>query len=126
MRRSYIKIFVASSLLAVLFSCSKSSDDNSSAACTVIYTDSQPILSDQAVQYNAGVEGKGGTITSISYLDSAGTTEVKNPSLPWVKTVNLKKGAMPSITAIGTAYKGGQVNVSAFADGIQSGTSCIN
>jgi hypothetical protein len=126
MLRSFIKIFIVSAQLAFFSSCSKNSEDNGAASCTVIYTDSQPISSDQAVQYNAGVQGKGGTINTISYLDSAGTTIVKNPSLPWVIIVNLKKGAVPSITAVGIAFKGGQVNVSAYADGIQYGTSCVN
>ncbi len=125
MTGSFWKILSASALILALFSCSKSSNNNT-ASCTVTYTDAQPLSLHQGVQYIASVSGTGGSISSIAYLDSAGTTTVKNPTLPWSKTVNLQMGSNPTLTAIGTANKGGEINISAFADGIQSGTSCDN
>ena len=108
--------------IAISFSCSKNSNNNSTS-CNFSYTGASLLSDDQQVQYFAGVTGAA-TISSVSYLDSAGTTTVKNPALPWSVKVNLNKGATTSITAIGNAPSGTKINISVYADGAQVGTSC--
>jgi len=94
--------------------------------CSISYTVSKPLKIDQQVQYIAGVSGTGGTISSISYLDSAGTTTVQNPTIPFIQYVNLKKTVYPTISAKGTANFGGQLLIYISADSVQSGNSCNN
>ena len=108
----------------IAISCHKS--NNGPKSCDFAFTDSQALTADGQVTYFAGVSGTGSTITSVSYQDSAGTTTVTNPTLPWTKTVNLKAGAKASIAAKGSAEKGGSINIAFLADGVQSGQSCSN
>jgi hypothetical protein len=109
---------------AILLSCSKSS--SSPKSCNMTYSDPTTLTFSQQIEYLAGVSGNGGTISSVSYQDSAGTTTVNNPVLPFTVFVNLKSGATVTISAIGTANKGGQLNISAAITGIQTGVSCAN
>ena len=111
--------------IVIIFSCSKSST-GSPKTCNITYTDPTNLTFSQQVEYLAGVSGSGGTISTVSYLDSAGTTTVNNPVLPFTVFVNLKSGATVTISAIGTANQGGQVNVSAAVTGVQKGDSCTN
>jgi Mycobacterium membrane protein len=122
MKSAYLKMICISLLFGVIFSCSKSSNKNSTS-CNFSYTGASQLSDDEQVQYFAGVTGAA-TISSISYLDSSGTTTVKNPALPWSVKVNLDKGATTSITAIGSAASGTEINISVFANGVQVGTSC--
>ena len=122
MKSACLKMISISLLIATVFSCSKNSNKNSTT-CNFSYTGSSQLADDEQVQYFAGVTGAA-TISSVSYLDSAGTTTVKNPALPWSVKVNLTKGATTSITAIGSAPSGTEINISVFADGTQVGTSC--
>jgi hypothetical protein len=126
MRPVFMKIFTPSLITIVLFSCSKISNSNNTITCNFGYTTSKPLSKDQQVQYTAGVTGTGGTITEITYLDSAGTTVIQNPTLPFVKYVNLKKAAYPSIGAKGTANLGGQIVIYIGADSVQNGNACNN
>lgn len=109
----------------IIVACSKSSN-NGPRTCDVLFVNNQPVSSNTEVEYLAGVSASGGTITSISYLDSLGTKTVTNPILPWTVTVTLKTGMTPSIDVKGTANKGGSVNASFVIDGAQSGSSCSN
>jgi hypothetical protein len=122
MKSAYLKMIFISLLSGVIYSCSKSSNKNSTS-CNFSYTGASQLSDDEQVQYFAGVTGAA-TISSISYLDSAGTTTVKNPALPWSVKVNLDKGATTSITALGSAPSGTEINISVFANGTQVGTSC--
>jgi len=121
-KSAYLKMIPISLLIIVGFSCSKSSNKNSTS-CNFSYTDASQLSEDEQVQYFAGVTGAA-TISSVSYLDSAGTTTLKNPALPWSVKVNLNKGATTTITAIGSAPSGTKINISVFADGAQVGNSC--
>jgi hypothetical protein len=124
MKRANAKIWVLTIFISVNLSCSKSSNI-SNVSCNASYSEIGGLQADGPVEYLSDVSGNGGTkISSISYQDSAGTTTVNNPSLPWTKTVNLKKGSGISITAIGNSYEGDTINVSAFANGSQGGASC--
>ena len=121
MKSAYTGMVFISFIIATIFSCSKSSKNSTS--CNFSYTDASQLSDDQEVQYFAGVTGSA-TISNVSYLDSAGTTTVKSPVLPWSVKVNLKKGATTSITAVGNAPSGTKINISVYADGVQVGTSC--
>lgn len=85
-------------------SCSKSSSSNTST-CTATTGDTGPLTANQAVNYTASVQN-GATISSVSYQDSAGTTTVNNPPLPFSKTVNLKTGMTVTISASGNSNSG--------------------
>ena len=123
MNSAYVRIMSLSVIMATVFACSKNSHNNSQS-CNVTYTDATPLSADGSVQYLAGVTG-GATISSISFLDSAGTTTVKNPTLPFTRNVNLKQGAAATITAQGSASgSGAQINISIVDEGVQGGTSC--
>ena len=126
MRSVPLRIVPVLLIAALLFSCSKISNSNNMITCSFGYTTSKPLSKDQQVQYTAGVTGAGGTITSVSYLDSAGTTTVQNPTLPFIKLVNLKKNVYPSIGAKGTANLGGQLVIYIGADSLQNGNACNN
>jgi len=124
MRKTILNSVLIVFLLASGVNCSKSS--NGPKSCDFQLVDSQPLSSNSQVIYLAGVENAGGTISSLSYLDSTGTITVMNPMLPWSKTVTLKAGLKPTIGAKGSANKGGQINISFVSGGIQSGQSCEN
>ena len=121
MKSAYLKMASISMLIAISFSCSKS--NKNSTSCNFSYTGAAQLSEDQQVQYFASVTGAA-TISSVSYLDSTGNTTVKNPSLPWSVKVDLLKGATTSITAIGSAPSGTEINVAVYEDGAQVGTSC--
>jgi len=120
-----IKVYSISLILILSFGCSKSSSSGPKD-CKIIVVAPVAISQDQQVEYLAGVSNAGGTITSLTYVDSAGTTTVSNPVLPWSKFVNLKAGAVPSISAQGSANKGGQINISFVLQGVQTATNCSN
>jgi hypothetical protein len=126
MRSVYMKIGFLFLTVALLFSCSKISSNNNIISCSISYTLSKPLKTDQQVQYIAGISGTGGTISSLTYLDSAGNTTVQNPTLPFIKYVNLKKNIYATISAQGTANLGGQLLIYIRADSVQNGTSCNN
>jgi hypothetical protein len=121
-----MKILILLLLVSIPFSCSKPPANNNILSCSISYTISNPLSKDQQVQYQAVVSGAGGTISSVSYLDSAGTTTVQNPLLPLIVYVNLKKGTLASISAKGTAYMGGQIIIYIKADSTQNGYACSN
>ena len=124
MKSRYNRPLAAALFGMIVISCHKSS--NGPKSCVFGLTDGEALSTNEEVIYLAGVSDAGSTITSVSYLDSAGTTTVMNPTLPWTKTVNLKAGVKASISAKGTADKGGQINISFVVSGVQSGTSCSN
>jgi hypothetical protein len=126
MRSVYTKILTLSLLITVLFSCSKISNSNNMITCSFSYTTTKPLSKDQRVQYITGTAGTGGTVTSVTYMDSAGMTTIQNPSLPFIQYVNLKKSVYPTISAKGTANLGGQLLIYISADSVQSGNSCNN
>ena len=99
-----IPVLLVSIPVAISVSCSKSSNSNTST-CTATTGDTGPLTANQAVSYTASVQN-GATISSVSYQDSAGTTTVKNPSLPFSKTVNLKTGMTVTISASGNSNSG--------------------
>ena len=113
-------------LTGFLFSCSKISNSNNMITCSFSYTTTKPLSKDQRVQYVAGTAGTGGTMSSVTYMDSAGITTIQNPTLPFLQYVNLKKGVYPTISAKGTANFGGQLLIYISADSLQSGNSCNN
>ena len=124
MKHANIKIFFLPIIIAIAYSCSKSSNDNS-VSCNVSFAEIGGLQSDQQVEYIARVSGSGGSkISTITYQDSAGTTTIKNPGVPWTKYVNLKKGSGVMITATGKANQGDTINVGAFADGSFGSTTC--
>ncbi len=120
------KIFIPSFLIFLVLSCSKPPANNNEITCSISYTISKPLSKNQQVQYLAGTSGNGGTITSISYLDSAGTTTVQNPILPLTVYVNLKSGAYATISAKGTANQGGAIIIYITSDSLQNGYACAN
>lgn len=120
------KIYSLSILLIILFSCSKSSNNSGPKDCKVALVAPVALSQNQQVEYLAGVSNAGGTITSLTYADSTGTTTLSNPTLPWTKFVNMKAGSVPSISFQGTANKGGQINISFVIQGVQTGTDCSN
>jgi hypothetical protein len=124
MKPAYLKIFFLPLIIAVVYSCSKSSNSNS-VSCNVSFAEIGGLQADQQVEYLASVSGSGGSkISTISYQDSAGTTTIKNPAIPWTKYVNLKKGSGVMITATGKANQGDTLNVGAFSDGSFGSTTC--
>jgi hypothetical protein len=90
--------------MAITISCSKSSNSNTST-CTVSTGDVGPLTSSMQVYYAATVTN-GATISSLTFQDSAGMTTVKNPTLPFGRSVNLQSGMTVAITASGTPNKG--------------------
>ncbi len=104
MKPLYIKTACAVVILVISFSCSKSSNSNTNT-CTVTTGDAIPLTSNKQVAYTASVTA-GATVSTISYQDSAGNTTVKNPTLPFSVSVNLKAGSTASITASGSAGNG--------------------
>jgi hypothetical protein len=121
MKPAYVKIIPLSVLLAVAVACSKSSSSNTNT-CSATTGDAIPLTSNMRVSYTASVTG-GATIGTISYQDSAGTTTVNNPSLPFSKSVNLKSGSTASITASGSAGSG-QITVT--SNGINRNSASCN
>jgi Pentapeptide repeats (8 copies) len=119
-----LKIFISSLLILLMLSCSKPPANNNILTCSISYTISNALSKDQEVQYLAGNSGAGGTISSVSYLDSAGTTTVQNPVLPLTVYVDLKKGQFPTISAKGTANPGGAIIIYITADSLQNGYAC--
>jgi hypothetical protein len=108
MKPAYVKIILLFVCMPVAFSCSKSSN-SSSSTCTATTGDVSPLSANQQVSYGATATS-GATISTVTYQDSAGMTTVKNPTLPFAKSVNLKSGTLVSITASGTANTG-EINV---------------
>jgi len=113
-------------LIAALCSCSKISSNNNIITCSFSITTAKPLSKDQSVLYTAGITGTGGTISSVTYLDSAGMTTVQNPTIPFNHHVNLKANIYPTISAKGTANLGGQLLIYVTADSIQTGNGCNN
>jgi len=95
-------------------------------SCSFAVTTAKPLSKNQSVLYTAGTTGTGGTISSITYLDSAGMTTIQNPTLPFNQHVNLKATVYPTISAKGMANFGGQLLIYITADSIQSGNGCNN
>lgn len=125
MNQYKVKILFSALTIFIISSCSKSSS-GTPKSCNITYSDPTALTFGQQVEYLAGVSGSGGTISSVSYQDSAGTTTVNNPVLPFTVFVNLKSGATVTISAVGSANKGGQLNISATVTGMQTGVSCAN
>ena len=121
-----LKVLILSLLISLILSCSKTPANNNVLTCSISYTISKPLSKNQQVQYLAGTSGNGGTITSVSYLDSAGTTTVQNPILPLTVYVNLKSGAYATISAKGTANAGGAIIIYITSDSLQNGYACSN
>ncbi len=120
------KILILLLLVSVPFSCTKAPANNNMTTCSISFTISKPLSKDQQVQYEAVTSGAGGTISSVSYLDSAGTTTVQSPILPLIINVNLKKGAFASMSAKGITNFGGQIIIYIKADSVQNGYTCGN
>ena len=120
------KIGVLFFSVALLLSCSKIPPTNNTISCQFTDTVGQPLTKDQSVQYTAGTTGTGGSISTLTYLDSAGNTTVQNPVLPFITHVNLKKNTRANISAKGTANLGGQLLIYITADSIQTGNGCNN
>ncbi|HTB25930.1 MAG TPA: hypothetical protein VK711_11210 [Puia sp.] len=120
------KTFILLLFISVPFSCTKSPANNNMTTCSISFTITNPLSKDQQVQYEAVISGAGGTISSVSYLDSAGTTTVQNPTLPLIAYANLKKGAFATMSAKGIANLGGQIIIYIKADSVQNGESCGN
>jgi hypothetical protein len=104
MKQIRSEIAVVLILVSVAFACSKSSN-SSNTSCTATTGDTGPLSNNKQVLYTATVT-MGATINNLSYQDSAGTTIVKNPVLPFTKTVNLQAGQTVTISATGTANTG--------------------
>jgi hypothetical protein len=121
MTRGNMKFPALFLFVCTIAACSKNSNNQT---CDASYTVAAPLTIPQTVEYFASVSDNGASISSISYLDSAGTTTVKNPSLPFTKFVNLQEGVMVTISATGTANAGSHIDISASADGTMSGTTC--
>jgi hypothetical protein len=120
------KILVLLLFLSVPFSCTKEPANNNTTTCSIAFTLTNPLSKDQQVQYEAVISGAGGTISSVSYLDSAGTTTVQNPALPLITYANLKKGTYATMSVKGVANLGGQIVIYIKADSVQTGESCGN
>jgi hypothetical protein len=117
-----MRFLYLSLLVGLLLSCSKATNYSS---CNLNYTASSGLDSTRQVQYLAVTAGSGGTINSISYLDSTGSITVKNPVLPFTAKTNLKKGTIITMSLVGTANHGGSINMSVITDSI-SVVSCSN
>jgi hypothetical protein len=104
MKPVHLRIYPVCVAITAAIACSKSSG-TSNTTCTAETGDTGPLFSNQPVSYSATVQG-GANITSVSYQDSAGMTTVKNPVLPFSKTVNLRNGQLVSISATGTSTTG--------------------
>ncbi len=124
MNQNQVKILLLILLIAIFSSCRKSS--SSPRTCNITYSDPTALTFSQQVEYLAGVSGNGGTISSVSYHDSAGITTVSNPPVPFTIFVNLQSGDTVMISAMGTASQGGQINITALVMGVQAGVSCAN
>ena len=120
-----LKILILSLITSLIFSCSKPANNNI-ITCRSLTQLLPRYRKDQRVQYLAGTSGNGGTISSVSYLDSAGTTTVQNPVLPLTVYVNLKKGQYASMSAKGTANQGGAIIIYITSDSLQNGYACSN
>jgi hypothetical protein len=121
MKSLHIKILSAIILLVVSFSCGKSSNSNTNT-CTVTTGDAIPLSVNKQVSYTASVTG-GAIISTISFQDSAGTTIVNNPKLPFSIDVNLKTGSTASITASGSAGNG---NITVTSNGANFNSASCN
>ncbi len=124
MKQNQVKILSLILLIAIFSSCKKNS--SSPRTCNITYSDPTALTFSQQVEYLAGVSGNGGTISSVSYRDSAGITTVNNPPVPFTVFVNLQSGDTVMISAMGTASQGGQINITALVMGVQAGVSCAN
>jgi hypothetical protein len=122
MKQGYIKIIIAAIGFISLISCGKTSNYST---CNLNYTANQGLDTTRQVQYLAVLAGNGGSISSISYLDSTGTITVKNPTLPFTAKTNLKKGTIITMSLAGTANQGGSINMSVITDSV-SVLSCNN
>ncbi len=116
-----IKKLSAIILIMIAVSCSKSSNSNTNT-CTVTTGDAIPLTSNKQVSYTASVT-MSATISYVSYQDSAGTTTINNPTLPFSKSVNLKTGSTASITAYGSAGSG---NINVTSNGINFNSASCN
>ncbi len=121
-----LNILIPSLFIFLLYSCSKTPANVNTTTCSFSFATSNPLSKDQRVQYQAGISGAGGTISSVSYLDSAGTTMVQNPLLPLTVYADLKKGQFATISAKGSANLGGQIVIYILADSVQTGDACGN
>jgi hypothetical protein len=121
MKPNHIKILSAIVMLAVSFSCSKSSNNNTNT-CTVTTGDATPLSTNKQVSYTASVTG-GAAIGTLSFQDSAGTTTVNNPTLPFSRSVNLQSGSTASITASGSAGNG---NITVTSNGANLNSASCN
>jgi hypothetical protein len=110
-----MKFLYFSLCVFVFLSCSKATNYTS---CNLNYTATNGLDSTQQVQYLAKLDGNGGTITSISYLDSTGTITVKNPALPFTAKTNLKKGTIITMSLAGTANHGGNIDMFVITDSV--------
>jgi hypothetical protein len=117
-----MKFLCLSFFVIALISCSK---PKNYSTCNLNYTASYGLDSSRLVQYVAVMAGNGGTISSISYLDSTGPITVKNPALPFSKNTFLKKGTIITMSLAGTANQGGSINMSVLTDSL-SVVSCSN
>ena len=122
----HMKILFYSLLMMVLFSCSKISSTNNTITCSFSVTTAKPLSKNQSVQYTAGISGTGGTISSVTYTDSAGMTTIQNPTIPFIQHVNLKVNVFPTMSAKGIANLGGTLLIYIDADSLQSGNGCNN
>lgn len=107
-------LYFAIGVLALL-SCSKAANYTT---CNLNYTAPTGLDTTRQVQYLAVLAGSGGTITSLSYLDSTGTITVKNPTLPFSASTTLKKGTIVTMSLAGTANHGGSINMSVTTDSV--------
>jgi hypothetical protein len=116
-----IKILSAVILIVTAFSCSKSSNNNTNT-CTVTTGDAIPLSTSKQVTYTAAVTG-GATISTLSFQDSAGTTTINNPTLPFSRSVNLQSGSTASVTASGSAGNG---NITVTSNGVNFNSASCN
>jgi hypothetical protein len=113
MRLNLVKSGLVAALLIGLFSCGKTKNYTT---CNLNYVAPLALDSSRQVIYEAVTSGNGGSIKSLSYLDSNGTTTVNNPSLPFSAKVNLKKGTYITMGLSGTANYGGNLYMSVITD----------
>ena len=101
MKKNLVFTLFLSFILMYLAGCKK---DNKEITCNLSAPVNQASVGMNIV-YTATQTGDG-TIATLSYVSSAGTITVLNPSLPWTVTVYLPANTDITISAAGTVTNG--------------------
>jgi hypothetical protein len=101
MKKTLVFTLFLSFILMCLAGCKK---DNKEITCNLNAPVNQAAVGMNVV-YSATQTGDG-TIATLSYVSSAGTITVQNPTLPWTVTVYLPANTDITFSAAGTVTNG--------------------